>query len=101
MIYSEFGSINFTIPTLIYDLGNISLWPDASLLVCHGGALFYINIYICTSASALNRPQIYFKYFQYFDSFWFDKICLSVLLGSFYAISTLFQLYHGDSLLYS
>ena len=30
----------FTRPTRIYDLGNISFWPDESLRVCHGGALF-------------------------------------------------------------
>ena len=30
----------FTLPTRIYDLGYISLWPDASLIVCHSGNLF-------------------------------------------------------------
>ena len=40
MICSELGSINFTRPIRIYDLGNISFWPDASLLVFHGADLF-------------------------------------------------------------
>ena len=53
MIFRSRGQLTFTRPTRNDDLGNISFWPDASFLVCHGGDLFKINIHVCTSVSLL------------------------------------------------
>ena len=37
---NDIFGVGVTIPPIIYYLGNISFRPDASLLVCHGGAFF-------------------------------------------------------------
>ena len=69
------GQLTFTRPTINDDLGQISFWPDASFLVCHGGDLSKINVHICTSVSLLQRSQFYLQYFQYFDLIgWFTAL---------------------------